>query len=107
MRVLISEVIDEQGVPEEMYNLLMNDNVSIVFIAAYIKKNEELLGIKLKGADAGAAHNLGAKNYKKLLDGTLSDRIEKRSKRIRMRSIKYQQSIKDALDGKIKLRKDS
>jgi hypothetical protein len=67
----------------------------------YIKRNEEELGMKLKGAAAGGAHNMGAAGYKAFLDG--KGKLTEHASR----SLEYQQAIQDALDGIIDTRKDN
>jgi len=66
-----------------------------------LNKNEIDLEMKLKGAAAGGAHNMGAEGYKKFLDG------EKKLAPVAGRSLDYQQAIQDALNGTIDTRKDS
>ena len=89
------------GVKQEMYELLQDKNWSIAFIAAYISRNEKALQRKLEGADAAGAHNMGAANYKQVLNG------EKNKSEVAKRSEQYQQAIKDALKGIIDTRKDN
>ncbi len=91
---------DSPNANKEAYELLKNDNLSIAFIAAYISKNEKIIGKKLEGSDAAGAHNMGGAGYKEVLEG-------KRSKSsVAKRSEHYQKAIEGALNGIIDTRKD-
>jgi hypothetical protein len=98
---LLDENIDVHGIKERMYNLLKNDNWSIILIALNIRKNEKELGVELKGAAAGGAHNMGVAGYKAFLNGEQGLTEHAR------RSIEYQQAIQNALNGVIDTRKDN
>jgi RHS repeat-associated protein len=98
---LLFENINDSGIKEKMYNLLQNDNWSIALIGLNIKRNEEKLGTKLKGKDAGAAHNMGVAGYRSYLEG------KRGLSEVSGRSIDYQQAISDALNGIIDTKKDS
>ena len=93
--------ISKPGVKQEMYELLQDKNWSIALIAAYISRNEKALERRLEGADAAGAHNMGAANYKQVLNGA------KNKSEVAKRSEQYQQAIKDALKGIIDTRKDN
>jgi hypothetical protein len=96
--------INESGTKEEVFDILMKDNWSIALIAANIKKNEESLGIKLKGSRAGFLHNMGEEGYRRYMD---NDTTNDPNDSVARRSLDYQQAIQDALKGIIDTRKDS
>ena len=99
---LLGADINSPGVKEKMFEELMNNDRSIALIGLNIAENEKQLGKKLKGAEAGYAHNMGANRYRDYLDGNNPpvDKIPKRSEN-------YQEAIKDALNGIIDTTPDS
>jgi RHS repeat-associated protein len=98
---LFGEDLNEPGTQKKMYDMLKNDDWSITFIGINIKKNETELKIKLKGAAAGGAHNMGSTGYKAFLDG------KRKLSPVAERSVDYQKAINDALNGTLNSKKDS
>ena len=98
---LLNRDINTPGTKREMFDILQDDNKSIALIGMNIMKNERELGMKLEGAAAGGAHNMGVAGYKAFLEG------RRELAPVAERSVDYQQAIQGALNGVIDSRKDS
>lgn len=83
-----------------IYEALLNDEIAIELIAKNIVKNETEMGRKLKGYEAGFAHNMGVEGYRKYLSPVV-EKKNKPSDRVPTRSKNYQHAIQQALEGNV------